>query len=187
MDIIFVWIECFWYFRFFTLFGIFSGGNFEVYMVAHKALLLVANVLSASVLSASVLSASVLSASVLSVLVTPVFADGSHVSLSTEACRHLSAHTPAVGVTFTPGVDVAGKAIAPADIQAPSVQVPKTIELAVKSDIGNQAVAAGRLELKIPLPTIGFDLTSKQVSIDGVVVGAAETNGTAGGCLKQRH
>ncbi len=151
-------------------------------MVAHKALLLVANVLSASVLSASVLSASFLS-----VLATPVFADGSHVSLSTEACRHLSAHTPAVGVTFTPGVDVAGKAIAPADIQASIVQVPKTIELAVKSDIGNQAVAAGRLELKIPLPTIGFDLTSKQVKIDGVVVGATETNGTAGGCLKQRH
>jgi hypothetical protein len=172
MDIIFVWIECFWYFRLFTLFGIFSGGNFEVYMVAHKALLLVANVLSASVLS---------------VLVTPVFADGSHVSLSTEACRHLSAHTPAVGVTFTPSVDVAGKAITPADIQAPSAPVPKTIELAVKSDIGNQAVAAGRLELKIPLPTIGFDLMSKQVSIDGVVVGATETNGTAGGCLKQRH
>ena len=67
------------------------------------------------------------------------------------------------------------------------MQVPKTIELAVKSDIGNQAVAAGRLELKIPLPTIGFDLTSKQVSIDGVVVGVTETNGTAGGCLKQRH
>jgi hypothetical protein len=177
MDIIFVWIECFWYFRFFTFFDMFSGGNFEVYMIAHKALLLVANVLRTSVLSTSVLS----------VLATPVFADGSDVSLSTEACRHLSANTPAVGVTFTPGVDVAGKAIAPAEIQAPSVQVPKTIELAVKSDIGNQAVAAGRLELKIPLPTIGFDLTSKQVSIDGVVVGATETNGTSGGCLKQRH
>ncbi|MEK9596218.1 MAG: hypothetical protein VW057_09670 [Rhodospirillaceae bacterium] len=126
-------------------------------------------------------------ASVLSVLATPGFADSSYVSLSTEACRHLSAHTPTAGVTFTPGVDVAGNAITPADIQASSMQVPKTVELAVTRDIGNQAIAAGRLELKIPLPTISFDLASKQVSIDGVVVGSTVTNGTEGGCLTPRH
>jgi hypothetical protein len=76
-------------------------------------------------------------------------------------CDRLVAHVAAPGVAYTPGVDVNGRAVAPADLNgAPDIRVPDVITIPVTIDL------ATRLGIPVSFlarPTVG----EVQVSRDG--------------------
>lgn len=51
-------------------------------------------------------------------------------------CTRLVAHAPAPGVKYTPGVDVRGRPVVPADLGGrPKMKLPDTIEIPVQLDL----------------------------------------------------
>lgn len=44
-----------------------------------------------------------------------------------DPCAAVVAHVPEAGVTYRPGVDVEGRAVAPADVPAPALDLPEEI------------------------------------------------------------
>jgi len=97
-------------------------------------------------------------------------------TFSAAQCRQLTAHTPAKGVEYKPGVDVRGKAVVPADLGGgytiptmtpEDISIPITIDLADR--LGrSRARAAGntnptaadrpllKYEGKVPVGTVTF-------------------------------
>ena len=56
--------------------------------------------------------------------------------ISKNDCSRLVAHQPAPGVTYTPGVDVHGRAVAPADLPGqPQMAIPDEIAIDVTVEI----------------------------------------------------
>lgn len=65
---------------------------------------------------------------------TPAVAQ--QVTITGIDCRKLARHTPAPDVAYRPGVDVRGRAVAPADINAaPQIRVPETITFDAAVDL----------------------------------------------------
>ncbi len=76
--------------------------------------------------------------------------DGKSSTLASEKilCQNLSAHQPAAGVAYQPGVDVNGKAVAPADAAGGAqIAVPDYISLPLSVDL------AQRLNYQLPAGT----------------------------------
>lgn len=58
----------------------------------------------------------------------PALSAAQSLSITATECRQLVQHTPAADVTYKPGVDARGRAVAPADLNpAPQIRVPDTI------------------------------------------------------------
>lgn len=58
------------------------------------------------------------------------------VRLTREDCQHLTRYVPDPGVAYQPGVDVNGRAVAPADLGgAPALQIPETIQITIDVDL----------------------------------------------------
>lgn len=109
-------------------------------------------------------------------LVNPAFA-----SEAPPECRLLSTHKAAVDVNFQPGVDVRGKAVMPADLNAAPIPVPDVITVPLSIDLSRRlqnANVAG-LELDAPMGLLEFhksgrvvydgkDLTSQVYALCGV-------------------
>lgn len=90
-------------------------------------------------------------------------------------CDRLVRHVASADVTYTPGVDVNGNAVAPADLNAqPQIAVPETISIPVTIDL---ATNLGIPTSFLARPTVGEVLVSEdgRVSFNGQPVsGAAE-------------
>jgi hypothetical protein len=66
-------------------------------------------------------------------MATTVFADT--VTISRDSCTALQRYVPAPGVNYTPGVDVNGNKVAPADLDGgmPPLEMPSDITIAITS------------------------------------------------------
>lgn len=61
------------------------------------------------------------------------------VSISTADCRALVAHTPRADVAYQSGVDVRGKPVTPADLNAgDALGLPSTIEIPIAVDVAKR-------------------------------------------------
>lgn len=64
-----------------------------------------------------------------------------YVTISKQDCQRLTRHIPADDVTYQPGVDVRGKAVAPADLNAndpdgrPELIMPRTVLIPIEVDL----------------------------------------------------
>jgi hypothetical protein len=63
-------------------------------------------------------------------------------TISTADCRALVAHTPRADVTYQGGVDVRGKPVVPADLNAgTSIDIPAFIEIPITVDVAKRLSA----------------------------------------------
>ena len=73
------------------------------------------------------------------VLCISVAARAETVALSTADCKKLVQHVPADDVTYKPGVDVRGKAVAPADLGGGyNVNIPEEINIQIGIDLADR-------------------------------------------------
>ena len=85
------------------------------------------------------------------------------VHIREENCGHLVTHAPSADVSYSPGVDVNGAAMAPADLNStPQIRVPDVISIPVTFDL---ATNLGIATPFLARPTVG----EVQVTVDGRV------------------
>ena len=82
-----------------------------------------------------------------------------------ETCRLVPIHKPAADVTYQPGVDVNGNAVAPADL-------PSSGGISLPADIG--------IDLRIPLPDVLGANTPPFLGDAGIDVGQVTVNRETG-------
>ena len=94
-------------------------------------------------------------------LVTPVVAQQSRVTVSKEDCKRLVRHHPAADVEYKPGVDVRGKAVAPADLQGSRpLKLPDSYEFDITFRVFE------RLGIEVPTGLGESELKVGTVSVD---------------------
>lgn len=112
-----------------------------------------------------------------------VSADGQAV-VSSKACAEVVAHVPDTGVAYTPGVDVNGNAVAPADlpgsgspITADNFPIFLTLDLKKKFKVPDSA------KLFKPEAVIGLiTIQGNQVFFNGQPIDSGEANLLAAAC-----
>lgn len=112
-----------------------------------------------------------------------VSADG-RVAVSAKACAQVVAHVPDAGVAYTPGVDVNGNAVTPADlpgdgspIAADSFPIFLTLDLKRKFKIPDAA------KLFKPEAVVGLiAIQGNQVFFNGLPIAQGEANLLAAAC-----
>lgn len=112
-----------------------------------------------------------------------VSADG-RVTVSSRACADVVAHVPDAGVAYTPGVDVNGNAVAPADLPDSSAPIAAdnfpiflTLDLKKKFHLPDNAKLF-KLEAVVGLITI----QGNQVFFNGQPLAPGEANLLAAAC-----
>jgi hypothetical protein len=106
------------------------------------------------------------------------------VVVSAKACAEVIAHVPDAGVAYTPGVDVNGQSVAPADLpaNAPPVNLDNfpiflTLDLKKKFQIPDAA------KLFKPEAVVGLiTIQGNQVFFNGQPIGTGEANLLAAAC-----
>jgi hypothetical protein len=73
-------------------------------------------------------------------------AQATQIVVRTEDCQHLVAHTPADDVAFTPGVDVNGNAVVPADLGGGygMITAPDEVTIDIRVDLADRLPLGGR-------------------------------------------
>jgi hypothetical protein len=107
-----------------------------------------------------------------------------HVVVSSKACAEVVAHVPDAGVAYTPGVDVNGNAVAPADlpdsgstIAADNFPIFLTLELKKKFHVPESA------KLFKPDTVVGLiAVQGNQVFFNGQPIGPGEASLLAAAC-----
>jgi hypothetical protein len=87
-----------------------------------------------------------------------------------ESCRKLVAHHPSVGVAYTPGVDVKGRPVVPADLPSSgglAGQLPKEFEFSIAVNPLKGSAANRFAETKLDLGRIRFDAQTGVVTYNG--------------------
>ncbi len=68
------------------------------------------------------------------------------INIDRDACAKLVAHTPTPDTTYQPGIDVEGRKVASADLDAPQVNMPSVITIPVSSYLAaDLGIPANRL------------------------------------------
>ncbi len=66
----------------------------------------------------------------------PAIAEGGTVTIDRAACRFLIKHQPRADVTYQPGVDISGRAVAPADLEdRVDLQLPETLTIDITPEL----------------------------------------------------
>jgi len=101
-----------------------------------------------------------------SVLVPVASAD---VAISRQDCQYLTRYQPSPDVNFQPGVDVHGRAVAPADIGgSQQLKLPDTIYIPIEIDIGRRYHIPANSPLWKATAEIGtVAVTGDQVTFNG--------------------
>ena len=112
-----------------------------------------------------------------------VSADG-RVLVSSKACAEVVAHVPDAGVAYTPGVDVNGNAVAPADlpdsgspITADNFPIFLTLDLKKKFQVSDSAKLF-KLQAVVGL----ISVQGNQVFFNGQPIGSGEASLLAAAC-----
>lgn len=106
--------------------------------------------------------------------------------ISKQDCRWLSVHVPADDVAYKPGVDVRGKAVAPADLSSSTrLQLQDQILLDLNIPLGFflGRTAAGRLaDADVNAGQVSLDTSTGQVSYNGQPLSDQGRRGLAAAC-----
>jgi hypothetical protein len=108
-------------------------------------------------------------------------------------CQALVKHTPSANVTYQPGVDVNGNAVAPADLPgSPQIQLPSKIEIPLTASLVNVL----HLDTtKYPYNQLGtgteawlgtIAVEGDKVTLNGKPLSDAQQDNLAVLCLKQK-
>lgn len=114
-------------------------------------------------------------ATLTAMLALPAFAQDAekavtHMSVSLEDCKRLTRHKARDDVAYTPGVDVRGKAVAPAEIQPlGAIKVPDEIVIDFGLDLAGRYGfgAAALFDATAGIATIEYDLASGGLTFNG--------------------
>ena len=125
----------------------------------------------------------ILTASIIAVLAFPVVAQDApsagdetvtHMSVSIDDCKRLTRHTARDDVAYKAGVDVHGKAVAPADLQSSllplgAIKAPDEIVIDFGLDLAGRYGfgAAALFDATAGIATIQFDLASGGLTFNG--------------------
>lgn len=71
----------------------------------------------------------------LAALECAVAAEDRIVRVTTTDCEFLVRHRPAPDIAYQPGVDVRNRPVVPADLEAPRLRLPDTIEIPITVDL----------------------------------------------------
>ena len=127
---------------------------------------------------------------VLSSLAAPVSVNGA-------ACRRAVAYVPPPDVAYKPGVDVHGKAVAPADLPGSRMDfvIPETIQFNFSINPTNYGLTATQAQQKsqlvtgnnssLPVAAIAFDLARNQLTINGHPLTNSDQAALTAACQQQ--
>jgi len=121
-------------------------------------------------------------------LVAAAPATAQQVAVTAEQCRQLVAHFPDPGVNYTPGVDVYGRKVAPADLPSSGgIATPQTYTFDVNADLRKYGVSSNS---PLSLPSVGvgritIEDQGRQVYFNGQPLGDTEQRAVAEACRQQ--
>ena len=109
------------------------------------------------------------------------------ISITIEDCRRLTRHRPAPDVAYTPGVDVSGNPVAPADLPGQpritpptEIIIPLTVDLLRRHGVGSAAKFAPRGEAAVGV--VAYDIATGRVSYNGQTLSDPEADAIADAC-----
>ena len=118
-------------------------------------------------------------------LVTPAVAQQPRVIVSKEDCKRLVRHHPSADVEYKPGVDVRGKAVAPADLQGcRPLKLPDSYEFDITFRVFERLgieVPTGLGESELKVGTVSVDKRGN-VSFNGELLGDDQEAAIAEAC-----
>lgn len=101
-----------------------------------------------------------------------------------DTCRALTAHRPAEGVEYKPGVDVQGRPVAPADLPAESAGEPSEIRVRLVRDA---PVTGGSLAAsEIVVGEVAVDLKTGKAMLNGKPLDQAFESDIVAACRRRR-
>lgn len=106
------------------------------------------------------------------------------VAITREDCQYLVRHEPAPDVAYQPGVDVHGRAVAPADLDSGSqIKLPETIYIPIEVNIGKRYGIPANSALWKATAEIGtVAVTGDQVTFNGQPLTADDNAALAALC-----
>jgi hypothetical protein len=109
------------------------------------------------------------------------------IAITEQDCRQLVTHNPAPDVTYTPGVDVYGRPVAPADLAPPQVQMPQTYVFDVNADLRKYGVPgnSGLLLPSVGVGRITIEDQGRRVYFNGQPIGDTEQKAIAEACRQR--
>ncbi len=97
------------------------------------------------------------------------FAEDSAIRITKSDCIRLVEHHPSADVAYQPGVDVRGRKVAPADVEAsPALKnlVPEVLEFSIAlNPLKGGAARFGETSLNVG--NISFDMNAKRATLNG--------------------
>ena len=100
-----------------------------------------------------------------------------------EACRSLTAHTPAADVEYKPGVDVKGRPVTPADLPAEPAPNTEQVRVALKRNIVIGTGGLGASEIVVG--EVAVDLASGKAMLNGKPVDQAFQSDIVAACRRR--
>ncbi len=113
------------------------------------------------------------------------------VRVDPRICRRAVAHVPDPGVAYTPGVDVRGNAVAPADMEdwsaiTGSIEKGFVMDLAIDPFAASGSTAPEALQNpSVSLGTLRYDAASNRFTLNGRPLGSSEEARLAAACRQQ--
>lgn len=110
------------------------------------------------------------------------------VKVSKKDCRRLVRHRPSNDVNYKPGVDVYGRAIAPADLPGSATfKTPNEITISLTMDVlekfgVDSDSALGSLSGETSFGEIKYNISSGKMTLDGKPLGDREVEALATAC-----
>lgn len=108
-----------------------------------------------------------------------------HASVSLEDCRRLVKYTASADVAYTPGVDVHGNAVKPAeDKPLGAIEVPQEIVIDFGIDLAGRYGfgAAGLFDAKAGIATIKYDIGTGGLTVNGKSLLDADSQAIEAAC-----
>ena len=111
------------------------------------------------------------------------------VLVSLAQCRQVVAHQPADDVVYQPGVDAAGRPVAPADLAGPgTVQTPNFVTIALDLPLREFLGAdtppfTGKAEVLVG--TVDYDIRTARLSYNGQPLSDPAAHAIAAACARQ--
>ena len=116
-----------------------------------------------------------------------IAAEDTTIRITTSDCIQIVEHHPSADVAYQPGVDVRGKKVVPADVEAsPDLRdiVPQVIEFSVAlNPLKGGAARFGETSLEVG--KVSFDMKSRRATFNGKPLTRSETRRISRKCKEQ--
>ncbi len=105
--------------------------------------------------------------------------------LSPADCDRVVAHVPAPDILFTPGTDVLGRPVVPADLNPPQQVVPPQLGFVLSVDLARRLNLPGGLKGDLPLGIVTVE--GNRLLFNGRPLGNEAEAGLAAACAAARR